>query len=64
MAAAPAGEYEQGRSLKEELVTKPVRYQEGHLYVHHEAWFARTVGPCDNPMARSKTGRGLKDWAA
>jgi integrase len=22
-------------------MTKPVRYQEGHLYVHHEAWYVR-----------------------
>jgi hypothetical protein len=25
-------------------MTKPVRYQEGHLYVHHEAWFVRYRG--------------------
>lgn len=41
MAGSPTGEYEQGRSLKEDPVTKPVRYQEGHLYVRYAAWFVR-----------------------
>jgi hypothetical protein len=45
VAGASAGEYEQGRSLKEEFATKPVRYQEGHLYLHHEAWFVRHREP-------------------
>ena len=41
VAESSVGEYEQGRSFKEDLVTKPVRYQEGHLYVHHDAWYVR-----------------------
>jgi len=41
MAGSSVGGYEQGRSLKEKKMTKPVRYQEGHLYARHGAWFVR-----------------------
>ena len=68
MAGASAGEYEQGRSLKEEKVTKPVRYQEGYLYVHHEAWFVRYREPVRQPdgsikfRQRAKKLGSVKDY--
>jgi hypothetical protein len=30
-----------GQVIKEEIMTKSVRYQDGQLYVHHGAWFVR-----------------------
>jgi integrase len=49
-------------------MTKPVRYQEGHLYVHHEAWFVRYREPVRQPdgsikdRQRAKKLGSVKDY--
>jgi len=41
-------------------MTKPVRYQEGHLYVHHEAWFVRYREPVRRPDGSIKDRQKAK----
>ena len=49
-------------------MTKPVRYQEGYLYVHHEAWFVRYREPVRQPdgsikfRQRAKKLGSVKDY--
>src|SRR5689334_16482023 len=41
VAGSPVGEYEQWQVIKEDSMTKAVRYQKGQLYRDHGAWFVR-----------------------
>jgi hypothetical protein len=41
-------------------MTKPVPYQEGHLYVHHEAWFVRYCERVRQPDGSTKDRQKAK----